>query len=724
MEAGFSIEHYPFDHTLEQNMLQRHRDFLVWPLVYLLSDDISRSAYVGETTDVLNRMKMHAKTEGKRELTTVNLITSNLFNKSATLDLEANLIRYMSADRQYKLQNGNLGIANHRYYQQDEVYRKLFSDIWNELRSLGIARHSLEHIDNSDLFKYSPYKSLSKEQVAGLKMTLKCLLDRDAKVSLIHGGAGTGKSILAIFLFKLLKTNLEDFSYADLDEDDAELFSLLKAVREQYGDLNMALVIPMASFRKTIADVFAGIRGLSPKMVIAPTELAKQRYDLVIVDEGHRLRRRVNLGPYFKPFDTACESLGFDKHTASELDWVHAQCAKALIFYDRYQSVKPSDVLRGRFITLENHPTTRVETLQHQFRAKGGNNLVRFVHQLLENGTSDGAAFHSPDYELFLFSDLGNMIDEIRKKEQAYGLSRLIAGYAWEWVSKTDKDAYDITIGSTRLRWNSTGINWVNSKKAIHEVGCIHTTQGYDLNYAGIIIGPELDYDFERKQLVVYKDRYKDKAGKNTVTDEAVLKEYILNIYKTILLRGIKGAYIYACNKNMRTYLEQVIPAKDRPEQKASPRIKDQPNEGTIPYYDLKIAAGTFSDLQQPGATRYIELDSTLPNRENYFACQVVGESMNRIIPNGAICLFERYTGGSRNGRITLTELIDYTDPDFGSCHTIKEYRSKKTSTENGWTHEEIILSPQSTKQYEPIVLRDEETIGLKVVGIFVKVIG
>ena len=113
----FTISHYNFDTELEQQIILNHRDYLSWPLVYFLNDDLSKDAYVGETTDVLNRMKAHSKTERKNKLASVNLILSDYFNKSATLDLEANLIRYIAADGQYTLQNGNLCIANHRYFQ-------------------------------------------------------------------------------------------------------------------------------------------------------------------------------------------------------------------------------------------------------------------------------------------------------------------------------------------------------------------------------------------------------------------------------------------------------------------------------------------------------------------------------------------------------------------------------------------------------------------------------
>jgi DUF2075 family protein/SOS-response transcriptional repressor LexA/predicted GIY-YIG superfamily endonuclease len=723
MKKEFSIFQYEFNSRLESTLIQHHRDFLTWPMVYFLIDKKSQEAYVGETTDVINRLKTHSKSDKKSKLSAANLIFSELFNKSATLDVESNLIRYISADGQYVLQNGNLGISNHKYFQQKEVYWDLFKDIWNELIAMGIARHSLEHIDNSDLFKYSPYKALSREQITGLKMILNCLLDDRAKTSLINGGAGTGKSILAIFLFKLLKTNLEDFNFSDFEEEDQEIFQLVENVKAKYGSLTMALVIPMASFRKTISKVFKNIKGLSPKMVIGPSELADKNYDLVIVDEGHRLRRRVNLGPYFKPFDETSEILGFDKNTTSELDWVLRQSRKCIIFYDRFQSIKPSDVLRERFIQLEKDPGTRNETLQSQFRSRGGIDYVKFIHNLLDGKLKEIKPFQSYHYDVRLFDDMADLVNEIRFKENNEGLSRLVAGYAWEWVSKNDKSKYDIILDGVQLQWNSTAVDWINSVDSINEVGCIHTTQGYDLNYAGVIIGPELDYDFEQKNLVINKTQYKDKAGKNTISDERILKDYILNIYKTILLRGIKGVFVYACNPNMRKYLTQYLPLHKGDKQKSVLNFIDTPNSKTIPFYDLKIAAGTFSEQQQVGDIKYIEIDNEISQSANYFACRVIGESMNRIIPNNSICLFEKYSGGSRNGKIVLVELTDYTDADSGSNYTIKEYSSKKISSEDGWRHEDIVLIPKSTESYQPIVLRDEETVRLRVVGVFVKVL-
>lgn len=725
MSKEFVIEQYPFDGHLEHTLLDRQRDYLAWPVVYFLQD--KKEGYVGETTDMVTRMKAHLKHDRKQTLQAVSFILSDYFNKSATLDIEANLIRYLSGDGQFNLQNGNLGISNHQFYQQKEVYWELFRDIWSELRSMGIARHSLEHIDNSDLFKYSPYKSLSREQTQSLRTILECLLDPNAKVSLIHGGAGTGKSILAIFLFKLLKTDLKDFNMADFDESEDELFHLVQQVRDTYGDLEMGLVIPMQSFRKTIKNVFKNIKGLSDKMVIGPSEVAHKKYDLLIVDEGHRLRQWKNLAAYYGVFRKVSHQLGFDEYTCSELDWVLQQSHKSIIFYDEFQSVKPSDVDQQRFLDLQAEPSTRIERLQSQFRVRGGAHYMDLVHQVFsDNSVLLPTVFDSPHYDFRLFDDLGAMVSQIKDKDSKMGLCRMVAGFAWDWISKKDKSLKDIVIGDIELQWNTTDVDWVNSPNAVNEVGCIHTTQGYDLNYTGLIIGPELDYDFETRTFVVYKDRYRDKNGKNSISDPQVLKNYILNIYRTILFRGIQGTYVYVCNDNLRKYLSQYI--KHITEAVEDPAdgwsISDQPTDTSIPYYDLEIAAGSFSELQESPSTQYIDVENRYRDPDHFFACRIVGESMNKVIPNGSICIFERYTGGSRNGLICLVESSSFTDQDFGANYTIKEYTSKKTVSEEGWQHQEIVLLPKTTDpSYEPIHLRDEELLDFKVIGVFRQVL-
>ena len=152
-----------------------------WPLVYILSDRNTRRAYIGETTDTITRLGTHLKHPHKQSLTTVHLVSSERFNKSATLDIESSLIKYMSADGCFNLLNGNLGLSDHNYYQRDELYSKIFRETWDRLRRYGVVERSIEAIDNSDVFKYSPYKSLSADQQQGLIEIMRSLVNPNLK---------------------------------------------------------------------------------------------------------------------------------------------------------------------------------------------------------------------------------------------------------------------------------------------------------------------------------------------------------------------------------------------------------------------------------------------------------------------------------------------------------------------------------------------------------------
>ena len=142
-----------------------------------------------------------------------------------------------------------------------------------------------------------------------------------------------------------------------------------------------------------------------------------------------------------------------------------------------------------------------------------------------------------------------------------------------------------------------------------------------------------------------------------------------------------------------------------------------------IPLYDFYAAAGTFSELQSVKDFTLIEGPANSSSND-YFACRIVGESMNRVIPNGSTCLFKLYKGGSRNGKIVLVENMDIQDPDFNSAFTIKTYTSEKLVTEASWGHTSVVLRPNSfDNSYQNIVITEENAAEMRVVGEFIRVI-
>ncbi|HXB41997.1 MAG TPA: DNA/RNA helicase domain-containing protein [Bacteroidia bacterium] len=721
--SSFEIRQYEFNPDLLQKFQSNAYVNGLWPLVYILSDKAIKEAYIGETTDALSRMSNHLKNNSKNKLTVVHLITSDKFNKSATLDIESNLIQYLSGDGQYKLLNANIGLANHTYYQKNEIYWDIFKTIWNELKSEGITQKTLEQINNSDLFKYSPYKSLTVEQKDGLVDIMKGLLSKNTRSTIVEGGAGTGKTILAIYLFKLLNTEITDFNLKEFEKDEKGFLKLVAELKNVYPNPSMALVVPMSSFRSTLKKVFKNIKGLNAKMVIGPSEVTDTKYDILVVDESHRLRRRVNLGTYFGVFDKVSEKLKLDKNSCSELDWIIKQGKRQILFYDANQSIKPSDAKKESFDKLKSLPGTIIKTLKSQFRVKGGNGYVAYIDQLLNcMFRKNEITFSSENYEFILFDSLEEMIAAIKKQENKFGLSRLVAGYSWEWVSK-NKNTHDIIIDNVKLKWNSVSNDWVNSENSINEVGCIHTTQGYDLNYTGIIFGNEISFDKSKNEIIIKPENYFDKNGKQSIKTSQELKDYIINIYKTMMLRGIKGTYIYVCDENLREYFKKHISIyENESSYKIIPLNKEVPN--SVPFYDLTVAAGSFSELQEKPEKQWIKLPDKFPAKKDHFVCKVVGESMNEEIPNGSLCLFKIDQGGSRNGKIVLVEHYDRQDPDFGSIFTVKYYHSEKNENEEGWSHSAITLKPSSTiSSYKDLILDKSDVDSFKIVGIFVDVL-
>jgi DUF2075 family protein len=418
------------------------------------------------------------------------------------------------------------------------------------------------------------------------------------------------------------------------------------------------------------------------------------------------------------------QKLGLDD-SGTELDWIVANSKNQIFFYDSAQSVKPSDIPEEKFTKLLGDEKTLKLELNSQMRVKGGNNYIKFVDDLLQVKRRDKIPYVANDYELLFFDSLSDLYNELGKREESNGLCRLIAGYSWPWLSKENKSAIDIEIEGIKFQWNQTDKDWINSVGAFKEIGCIHTTQGYDLNYTGVIFGREINYNKATNKIEIDPSLYFDINGKKGISDPEDLKSFVVNIYKTIMYRGIKGTFVYAYNKNLREYLEMHIPSfKKMTPFRVLPFEEVKPYVNSIPLVDIYAAAGNFSDLQIHSDFQWIEPPFNVAARLGYFICQVKGESMNKRIPNGSYCLFKKDEGGSRNGKIVLVECTDIQDSEFGSGYTVKEYHSVKRVEGDQWSHEHISLRPLSSNpEYKDIELNEAELANLKVIGIFDRVL-
>lgn len=723
-------EQYPFHkdslNKIEQNPWVKNQ----WPLVYFIQNEKIKAAYVGESTNALSRIKNHLGNPERCKLDTISIIGSDKFNKSATLDIESNLIQYITAEGTYNLQNGNYGLINHNYYQQD-LYKNLFKEVWNKLIDRKIVTKSLTEIENSELFKYSPYKALNEDQYNSVLEILDGLTTRKSNRIFISGSAGTGKTILATYLIKLLTSNIDELQSDDYNEDELKEIKFVREFKSKYPNAKIGLVVAMTSLRESLENVFRKIPGLKSSMVINPSDTFKlnEKYDLLIVDEAHRLRKYKNIS-WMGAFKKNNQKLGLDD-SGTELDWIIANSKNQLFFYDSAQSVKPSDVDSEKFNTLLSDKNSLRLELKSQMRVKGGNNYIEFVDDLLNINRLGKTKYQEENYELLVFDNFNELHIELSKKEKEFGLCRMIAGYSWPWKSNPKLNpppsptTTDIELDGLNFKWNSTDKDWINSSNAFNEIGCIHTTQGYDLNYAAVIFGKEIDFDKKTNSLIIYPDKYFDINGKKGISDINILKSYIINIYKTIMYRGIKGTFIYACNPGLREYLKEHIESYKKQIPFRILRNEEvKPYINSIPLVDISAAAGNFSELQSNSELTWIEPPFNISAKKGYFVCKVVGESMNKKIPNSSYCLFKQDEGGSRNGKIVLVESTSINDSEFGSGYTVKEYHSIKNVSDEGWKHETIRLKPLSNlEEYEDIVLSEDDLLNFKIVGIFDRVI-
>ena len=639
-----------------------------WPVVYVLED--KKEIYIGQTVNAHARSKQHYENPERAKLKSIHIITDEEFNISAAFDIEAWLIQYIAADEKFIIQNSNGGLKNHNYYDKAK-YKAKFEIAWDNLRQMGLVKSTLEDLKNSDLFKYSPYKSLTEDQFTVARQIFKDIKKNEINTFIVNGKPGTGKTILATYLFKYLKE------------------------QEETKHMNIGLVVPMTSLRKTIAKVFSKIKGLKSSMVIGPNDAAHGNYDLLIVDEAHRLQRRQGIVNY-SAFDNLNKffSLG---NEGTQLDWIMKSSKHQIFFYDENQSVKPADIRPEDFRKLN----AKKYELSSQMRVEAGEEYIKFIEDIFDLKTPTKTTFENYDFKIF--DNAEDMVKAIKTKDEEYKLARVVAGYAWPWHTAKGTRDYDIEIGNLKLIWNSTAQDWVNSPNAINEVGCIHTVQGYDLNYVGVIIGPEFSYDIENKKFKVDKEKYFDTNGRNGITDPSELERYIINIYKTLLTRGVKGTYVYVVDENLRNYLSQVVNKTSTSIQKEiTPEIIKSPYVGEmvkLPLFDsagcgeLMFADSTVQEMINV-PVEYISKGS------KYFVLRTTGDSMNKAgINDGDLVLCRKNYHPEVGDRVVAL---------IGDDATIKEYYR-----ENG----KVVLKPSSTNpKHQPRIFTSNEEMSVQAV--------
>lgn len=575
-KSDFEIRDYPFNQRSISDLAVSDKKEENWPVVYQIFND--NKIYIGETTNLKNRMGQHLANDEKASLRNgdIRVIFDDSFNKSVALDLESYLIQYFSGDGKYKVLNRNDGMCDRDYYDRLS-YREKFEKIWEKLRELKIADKTISEIKNSELFKFSPYKNLNFEQLGVVTDVLtnidEAIANNKKSLSIISGDAGTGKTIVIMYLAKLI-ADLQTFDNENDDVDDESNFGVFfekEMFNKRFKNKKIALVVPQTSLRGRIETIFkkSGL-GDADFRIFSPISFGQQEvdFDITLVDEAHLLKvGGYNMqGSALQTVKKINRRLFNDDKVHTELDWIMKKSKNVVMVFSDKQRIRPGNITEKDdvFKYMESF-NGRSYYLYDQMRSEGGKGYIEYINYIFSNSLHPQRKETFGNFELKMFTDFRKFQAAIKKKDEQYGLSRMIAGFAWKWNTKNNyANSYDIEIEGVKLKWNSTLDNYLGSERSKDEVGSIYTVQGDDLNYAGVIIGEDLIY--RKGRLLFNKEKYADRGAlrrnsrqvlNGETIDEDELLNQVLRIYKVLLSRAIKGVYIYVCDDKLRDYLSR-----------------------------------------------------------------------------------------------------------------------------------------------------------------------
>lgn len=366
-----------------------------------------------------------------------------------------------------------------------------------------------------------------------MELSRQCEKDGKKRVFIAQGGPGTGKSVIAINL--LARLTEEGFF--------AQYCSKNSAPREVYKKK-----LRGHRTKSSIDNMFKGSGSY--------TDAPKNAVGVILADEAHRLNEKSGL---------------YANKGVNQIFEIINAARLSVFFIDESQRVTTSDI--GSVSEIKqwaavNNAEVYEEELTSQFRCNGSDGYLAWLDDVLEIRETANYDLEQVDYEFIVLDTPQEMKDLVVKRNEGSNKSRILAGYCWNWpkAGRSNTDVHEIKIGDFEISWNlDGGEEFALSPTSINEAGCIHTTQGLEFEYVGVIIGDDLRFEDGHLVTDFTKRAKTDQSIKGLKKMEKedperaheLADEIIKNTYRTLMTRGMKGCYVYATDSSLRDYLRR-----------------------------------------------------------------------------------------------------------------------------------------------------------------------
>ena len=371
-------------------------------------------------------------------------------------------------------------------------------------------------------------------------MELSRLCEKDGKkrVFIARGGPGTGKTVIAVNLLARLTQEGVFAQYCSKNSAPRTVYaSKLKGHRS----------------KSSVDNMFKG----SGAYVDAP----ENAVGVILADEAHRLNEKSGL---------------YGNQGVNQIHEIIHAARLSVFFIDESQRVTVKDigsVGEIRQWAAFNGAEVFEDELSSQFRCNGSDGYLAWLDDVLEIRDTANFNLEDADYEFIVFDTPQEMREKVLERNKESNKSRILAGYCWDWpkAGREDTDVHEIQIGDFEMSWNLDGGDaFAISPTSINEAGCIHTTQGLEFEYVGVIIGDDLRYENGHPVTDYTKRARTDQSVKGLKKMEReepekarrLADEIIKNTYRTLMTRGMKGCYVYATDPALREYLQRRAKAK------------------------------------------------------------------------------------------------------------------------------------------------------------------